>query len=125
MQAADMSLFPDKDDILTRLQSGWKGYADILQKEDREAFLTMMDKCYAYAAAINAKGEPFPNEALLMALVFSQFKMINRLVTKVAELSKILAELQQSHNDDQSVSMNIRENDGSNVFNNSSNSSSC
>ncbi len=120
-----MSLFPDKDDILTRLQSGWKGYADILQKEDREAFLTMMDKCYAYAAAINAKGEPFPNEALLMALVFSQFKMINRLVTKVAELSKILAELQQSHNDDQSVSMNIRENDGSNVFNNSSNSSSC
>lgn len=120
-----MSLFPDKDDILSRLQSGWKGYADILQKEDREAFLTMMDKCYAYAAAINAKGEPFPNEALLMALVFSQFKMINRLVTKVAELSKILAaELQQSHNDDQSVSTNIRENDGSNVFNNSSNSSS-
>ena len=96
-QAAYMSLFPDKDDILSRLQSGWKGYADILQKEDREAFLTMMDKCYAYAAAINAKGEPFPNEALLMTLVFSQFKMIDRLVQKVAELSKVLAKLQSSN----------------------------
>jgi hypothetical protein len=84
-----MSLFPDQDDILSRLQGQWNGYADTLrQEEDREAFLTMMDKCYAYAAAINAKGEPFPNEALLMTLVFSQFKMINRLVQKVAELKR-------------------------------------
>ena len=98
-----MSLFPDKDDILSRLQGQWKGYTDaLLRQEDREAFLTMIDKCYAYAAAINAKGEPFPNESLLMTLVFSQFKMIDRLITKVTELGRTLAtELQQqSHHDD-------------------------
>jgi hypothetical protein len=58
----------------------------------------MIEKCYAHAAAINAKGEPFPNEALLMALVFSQYQMINWLVPKVAELSKKIQELQtQNH----------------------------
>ncbi|HYY67705.1 MAG TPA: hypothetical protein VE572_05095 [Nitrososphaeraceae archaeon] len=81
-----MSLFPT-DDILAKLQEQWKGYADALRQEDKEAFLTMIEKCYAHAAAINAKGEPFPNEALLVSLVFSQYKMINWLVPKVAELS--------------------------------------
>ena len=88
-----MSLFPDKDTV-SRLKEAWKGYADALRQEDREAFLTMIEKCYAHAAAINAKGEPFPNEALLMSLVFSQYKMINWLVPKVAELSKKIQELQ-------------------------------
>lgn len=60
-----MNLFPT-DDVLTTLQQQWKGYLDALRQEDREAFFTMMDKCYAHAAAVNAKGEPFPNEALLM-----------------------------------------------------------
>jgi hypothetical protein len=80
-----MSLFPT-DDILAKLQQQWKGYADALRQEDKEAFFTMIEKCYAHAAAINAKGEPFPNEALLMSLVFSQYKMINWLVPKIAEL---------------------------------------
>ena len=89
-----MSLFPT-DDILAKLQEQWKGYADALRQEDKEAFLTMIEKCYAHAAAINAKGEPFPNEALLVSLVFSQYKMINWLVPKVAELSAKLDELEK------------------------------
>jgi hypothetical protein len=89
-----MSLFPT-DDILAKLQEQWKGYADALRREDREAFLIMIEKCYAHAAAINAKGEPFPNEALLMSLVFSQYKMIDWLVPKVAELSAKLDELEK------------------------------
>jgi hypothetical protein len=89
-----MSLFPT-DDILAKLQEQWKGYADALRREDREAFFTMIEKCYTHAAAINAKGEPFPNEALLMSLVFSQYKMINWLVPKVAELSKKIAEQEE------------------------------
>ena len=89
-----MSLFPT-DDILAKLQEQWKGYADALRQEDKEAFLTMIEKCYAHAAAINAKGEPFPNEAMLMSLVFSQYKMINWLVPKVAELSAKLEELEK------------------------------
>jgi hypothetical protein len=55
----------------------------------------MIEKCYAHAAAINAKSEPFPNEALLVSLVFSQYKMINWLVPKVAELSAKLNELEK------------------------------
>jgi hypothetical protein len=93
-----MSLFPT-DDILAKLQEQWKGYADALRQEDKEAFLTMIEKCYAHAAAINAKGEPFPNEALLVSLVFSQYKMINWLVPKVAELSAKLDELEKKGED--------------------------
>ena len=93
-----MSLFPT-DDILAKLQEQWKGYVDALRQEDKEAFLTMIEKCYAHAAAINAKGEPFPNEALLVSLVFSQYKMINWLVPKVAELSAKLDELEKKGED--------------------------
>jgi hypothetical protein len=97
-----MSLFPT-DDVLAKLQEQWKGYADALRQEDKEAFLTMMEKCYAHAAAINAKGEPFPNEALLVSLVFSQYKMINWLVPKVAELSVKLDELEKEGEDKRST----------------------
>lgn len=93
-----MSLFPT-DDILAKLQEQWKGYADALRQEDKEAFLTMIEKCYAHSAAINAKGEPFPNEAMLMSLVFSQYKMINWLVPKIAELSAKLNELEKEGED--------------------------
>lgn len=93
-----MSLFPT-DDILAKLQEQWKGYADALRQEDKEAFLTMIEKCYAHAAAINAKSEPFPNEALLVSLVFSQYKMINWLVPKIAELSAKLDELEKEGED--------------------------
>jgi hypothetical protein len=93
-----MSLFPT-DDILAKLQEQWKGYADALRQEDKEAFLTMIEKCYAHAAAINVKGEPFPNEAMLMSLVFSQYKMINWLVPKIAELSAKLDELEKEGED--------------------------
>jgi hypothetical protein len=92
-----MSLFPDKDTV-GRLKEAWRGYADALRQEDREAFLTMIEKCYAHAAAINAKGEPFPNEGLLVSLVFSQYQMINWLVPKIAELSKQIQDLKtQNH----------------------------
>ncbi|HET6809182.1 MAG TPA: hypothetical protein VFH28_08990 [Nitrososphaera sp.] len=93
-----MSLFPT-DDILAKLQEQWKSYVDALRQEDKEAFLTMIEKCYAHAAAINAKGEPFPNEAMLMSLVFSQYKMINWLVPKIAELSAKLDELEKEGED--------------------------
>ena len=97
-----MSLFPT-DDILAKLQEQWKGYADALRQEDKEAFLTMIEKCYAHAAAINAKGEPFPNEALLVSLVFSQYKMINWLVPKLAQLSAKLDELEKDGEDERST----------------------
>jgi hypothetical protein len=68
----DMSLFP-KEDVLTKEIASWKSFGDSLSsKEDRELFEKMLNDCYKYAAAINANGEPFPTEPLIMALLLSQ-----------------------------------------------------
>ncbi len=55
-----MSLFP-KEDILTKEIESWRSFVDsISSKGDRELFEKMLNDCYNYAAAINAKDEPFP-----------------------------------------------------------------
>jgi hypothetical protein len=43
----------------------------------------MLEKCQKYALAINAKGELFPTEPLIMTLLLEQYKMINWLQKKV------------------------------------------
>ena len=40
----------------------------------------MLADCKKYADAVNAKGEPFPTESLLMALALSQHMLISRLL---------------------------------------------
>ena len=46
-----------------------KGFADNIRSEkDRQLFNKMLNDCYKYATAINAKGEPFPAEPLIMSL---------------------------------------------------------
>jgi (p)ppGpp synthase/HD superfamily hydrolase len=74
-----MSLFLNED-ILTKENESWKGFANSLSsKEDRELFEKMLNDCYKYAAnSINAKGEPFPAEPLIMALLLlAQDKVID------------------------------------------------
>ncbi|HKG30771.1 MAG TPA: hypothetical protein VKA91_05825, partial [Nitrososphaeraceae archaeon] len=72
-----MSLFP-KEDILTKEIESWKSFGNSLSSiENRELFNNMLNHCYKYAAAINAKGEPFPAEPLIMALLLSQHKTID------------------------------------------------
>ena len=81
----DMSLFPNED-ILTKEIESWKGFANNLSsKEDRELFEKMLNDCYKYAAAINAKGQPFPAEPLIMALLLSQHKMIDWLSKQISK----------------------------------------
>ncbi|MGI0019754.1 MAG: hypothetical protein ACREAY_04730 [Nitrososphaera sp.] len=46
----------------------------------------MLGDCYRYSAAVNAKGEPFPAEALLMTAIFSQQKMIGRLAEHIKKI---------------------------------------
>jgi len=77
-----MGLFPEQD-ILTREIESWRGFADSLRAEDRELFKKMLGDCYMYSEAVNAKGEPFPAEALLMAVMFSQHKMIGWLISRL------------------------------------------
>ena len=54
-----MSLFP-KEDILTKEIESWRSFVDSLSsKEDRDLFKDMLNDCYKYAAAINAKRQGY------------------------------------------------------------------
>ncbi len=80
-----MSLFPNED-ILTKEIESWKSFKDSLSsKQDREIFQNMLNDCYKYATAINAKGEPFPAEPLIMALLLLQHKMIDWLTKQISK----------------------------------------
>ena len=79
-----MGLFPEEDILAKEIES-WRGFAESLRADDRELFKKMLSDCYRYAEAINAKGEPFPTESLLMALAFSQRKMISWLISRLEE----------------------------------------
>jgi hypothetical protein len=45
----------------------------------------MLNDCYKYATAINAKGEPFPAEPLIMTLLLSQHKVIDWLTKQISK----------------------------------------
>ena len=45
----------------------------------------MLNDRYKYSKAINAKGYPFPTEPLIMALLFSQHKLIEWLEEQIRE----------------------------------------
>jgi len=80
-----MSLFPNED-ILTKEIDSWKGFANSLSSSnDKKLFMKMLNDCYKYASAVNAKGSPFPSEPLIMALLFSQHKIIEWLTEKISE----------------------------------------
>jgi hypothetical protein len=77
-----MALFPN-DDILAKEIEAWKGFADGLRAEDQKIFRQMLSKCYKHIRAINAKGESFPTESVLMSLVLSQQQLIEFLLKKI------------------------------------------
>jgi hypothetical protein len=55
-----MSLFPNED-ILAKEIGWWKRFADSLPDVgDRKTFTKMLNDCYKYAKAINAKASHFP-----------------------------------------------------------------
>src|SRR2546429_1851974 len=83
-----MSLFPDED-ILTKEIESWKGFADSLpSSEERELFMKMLNDCYKYTIAANAKGKPFHSEPLIMTLLLSQHKMIDWLSVKLKNIMR-------------------------------------
>jgi hypothetical protein len=94
-----MSLFPNED-ILTKEIESWKGFADSLPAEDRKTFIKILNDCYKYAKAINTKAQPFPSEPVIMALLFSQLKMIEWLEQQISKPKiNILKPLDQSLNE--------------------------
>ena len=100
-----MSLFPNED-ILTKEIESWKGFVDNLPAEDRKTFMKVLNDCYKYSKAINVKGEPFPTESLIMALLFSQHKLIEWLEGLMSKgKTSVLNPLDQSLNE---ISHNYR-----------------
>jgi hypothetical protein len=79
-----MSLFP-KEDILTKEIESWKCFADRLPSKDKKVLMKMLNGCYKYSKAINAKGRPFPTEPVITALLFSQHKIIEWLEVQVSK----------------------------------------
>jgi hypothetical protein len=77
-----MALFP-KDDLLVKEIDAWKSFADGLRVDDQKIFKQMLNQCYKYLRAINAKGEAFPTESIMMALILSQQQMIDFLLEKI------------------------------------------
>ncbi len=80
-----MTLFPH-DDTITKVVDSWQGYASVMTAEDRAYFEGMMAKCYKYARSIEVKSKPFENEALFMALIFEQEKLILWLLAKIEQI---------------------------------------
>jgi hypothetical protein len=63
------------DDEISR----WKGFANALRKEDREAFETLMDACRGYASAGSNAVQPVLFEPMVMSMFLSQQVRLQRL----------------------------------------------
>lgn len=53
----------------------WKTYSDILRKTNRDLFNQMLHSSYKHSNSINAKGENYATESLLMTLLLEQYKI--------------------------------------------------
>ena len=83
------SLFPNRD-ILNKEIELWKSFGDRLSsKEDGELFEKMLNDCYKYAAAINAKGT-ISNRTIDYGLIaFTTYKMIHWLTKQISEYESL------------------------------------
>jgi hypothetical protein len=63
--------------ILQRELEKWKTYSDILRKPNRDLFTQMLhSSLYKYSNAIEARGENYSTESLIMSLLLEQYKMM-------------------------------------------------
>ena len=62
--------------ILIQELDKWNNYSSILRKPNRDLFNQMLQSSYKYSDAIDAKGENYTTESLLMTLIFEQYKII-------------------------------------------------
>jgi heme oxygenase len=84
-----MNLFPDEDILMKEIES-WAYFTTSLSSmEDKELFQSMLNNCYNYATAINAKCQPFQAEPLIMALLLSQHKMIDWLTKQISKYESL------------------------------------
>ena len=61
--------------ILKRETEKWNNFSSVLRKQNRELFEEMLQLSYKYSDAINAKGEQFATESLIVSLLLEQYKI--------------------------------------------------
>jgi hypothetical protein len=64
----------------------WKGFANALRKEDREAFEALMDACRSSASAGSNAVQPILFEPMIMSMLLSQQVRLQRLEKKLDAL---------------------------------------
>ena len=66
----------DENTILKREIDKWNNFSSVLRKHNREMFKEMLQSSYKYSNAINAKGEQFSTESLIMSLLLEQYRLL-------------------------------------------------
>ena len=61
--------------ILQRELKKWKTYSNILRQPNRDLFNEMIQSIYKYSSAIDAKGENYSTESILLSLILEQHKL--------------------------------------------------
>jgi len=72
----------------------WKGFADALRGEDREAFEQLMDTCRNYASAGSNSTQPVLFESMAMSILLAQQKKIIRLEKTIDAIHQFPAQRQ-------------------------------
>jgi len=79
----------ESEDIVDKEIESWKGFEYALREVNRTIFNKMLSNKRRvggeYADCMSAKGENFSTEVLLRILIYEQQKMINELITRLAE----------------------------------------
>jgi len=64
--------------ILDREIENWESYASALNETDKELFYQMLKSIDKYSQSIEAKGESYAIQSLIMSLLLDQHKKLNQ-----------------------------------------------
>ena len=73
---------------LDREVQRWSGFARALRKEDRDAFVQLIDICRNYASAGSNATRPVLFEPMVLSILLDQQKTLNRLKKDLLAASK-------------------------------------
>ncbi|HJT85977.1 MAG TPA: hypothetical protein VJ697_15965 [Nitrososphaeraceae archaeon] len=62
--------------ILDREIENWESYASQLNNEDKKLFYQMLKSVNKYSPSIEAKGESYATQSLIMSLLLEQYKKL-------------------------------------------------
>ena len=86
-----------KVDILANEIKSWKDFEYALREESALLFDKMLSECGQnkdYVRAVSSKGEYYSAESFFMVLILQQQKMINELIAKLSDFTKLQKQTQ-------------------------------